>query len=331
MAYLIVSAGALVILLFVFVMLYRFRRPDQLVIIYQKGRLVLCRRRIYFKKFALPIPASVQTVLAEVNTQAKGKIDIAVKVSVSFYPDPERVDSIVRVGGWNPDCVERISKELRGTAQGLISDYAEQKELSFLTREELAQVIKEKLKLQEGTMGIKVTAVTVQKLEAIDEKIAEAIRQLEEAKIQERAEKAIQDARLSQAITKLETNQRIMEEEHKLEMRSLTLKEAQEIEGAKLAKTSVQMETERRRLLLEVEKEELDVILKNPKLFLLAPQLAKLTEASQQFKNAETVINVSSDAISRLPGMLKELMHWIGSDHDPMAQLEVKSETGKEK
>ena len=60
-----------------------------------------------------------------------------------------------------------------------------------------------------------------------------------------------------------------------------------------LANQHLEDELARNRMRLAFEKEELEILKSNPELLMLTPQAARLAEASQNLKNARTVISLT--------------------------------------
>jgi hypothetical protein len=282
------------------------KQPDELILIERKGKVAIWKRPFYPRRLCLSLPKTIHSVTTEVKTQAKGKIDVAVKLAVTFYADPEHVINLIRVGGWTPD-----EKELAGTIQGIVGESIEQLDITEMTREFIAKKVKSRLNAIVENLGVQIPTVTIISAEAIDPKIAEAIKKREEARIQEEAEKAVQTSRIVQAEMKSKAEQKIAEAEHRTVMKNYELRKIQEADAAVLAKASVEQQTERRRIELEIEKAEVEMLAKNPSLLLLAPQLTRLTEASQQLKNAETVITVSADLMNKLPQPLQQIFNLL--------------------
>ena len=70
------------------------------------------------------------------------------------------------------------------------------------------------------------------------------------------------------------------------------LKKIKEEEEAKIANLRIKEELDRRKLQLEFDRKEVDLLKDNPELLILSPQMAKLAEASQSLPNARTVVNL---------------------------------------
>jgi len=307
----LIVIGVVIFLSVFLVWFFRIKQPDKLILIERQGEVAVWKRAIYPRLFCLALPNTLQTVTKEVKTQAKGKIDIEVKLVVSYLADPEHVHNLIRIGGWSPQALDKAGKELAGILQGVVGEIVEPIDVVELTREYIARQTKARLSSLEANVGIKITAVTVIHSEALDPKIAEAIKMREEARIKEESEKAVQAGRIAQARLKAGADKKIAEAEHEVVMKNYELREIQEAEAARLSQATVQQQAERRRIELAVENAEVEILTKNPSLLLLAPQLTRLAEASQQLKNAETVINFSADLIEKLPQPIRQIFSLI--------------------
>ncbi len=292
---------------------FGWKKPDQLVLIEKKGLVKLWRNRLYPKKFCLVLPATMRTAAVGVTAPGRGKIDAVIKLTATFFPDPEQVHNLVCVGGWSLDAIDKVAEELKGTLQGMIGEIVELHEITMITRERISSEVKERLREVEASLGIKVTSVTVYSAEAADKKIADAIRQQEEARIQEEAEKISQAARTAQTRAKIEANERIAEAQHALTVKELKLRGKQEAIAAELERKKAEQEIERRQLFLDLERQEVDLLTQNPSLLLLTPQVARLAEASQQLKGAKTVVSISSDLMKSLPQPFQNFLTWLGN------------------
>lgn len=286
---------------------FRLKRPDELILLERKGKIILWKRRIFPRKLCLVLPSTIHSIGVEVNTQARGKLDIMVRLSISFFADRDNIENLIKVCGWTPQALEKAGKELQASVQGFVGEIVEPMDAAELSREIIHEQIIDRLKSYEPQLGVKVTSVTVYCAEATDRKIADTLRKREEARLQEETEKAIQASRLAQALAKVEADEKIAEAQHSLAMKELDLRKESESATAELAKAEEQQALERRRLQLEVEREEIELLRKNPNLLLLAPQVTKLVEASQSLKNAETVVSISADLLSQLPQPLQQL------------------------
>ena len=309
-----IAIGVLIAAVIIWIGLFKRKHPDQLVLIERKGEVFLWKKAFYPKPFCLSLPSTVRSISTEVKTQAKGKLDAAIKLVITFYADPGQITNMIRIGGWTVNALSRIEKELAGTAQGIVGEIVEPLDITEMTREVIAKNMKNRLDAIGPNLGIKITAVTVTSAEAVDRKLAEAIKQREEARIQEDTERAVQASRIAQAEMKSNAERKIAESEHQIALKKYELRKIEEEKAAVLAKAAVEQQTERRRLELAVEKDEVEMLTKNPSMLLLAPQLTRLTEASQQLKNAETVITLSSDIFNKLPLPVQQILNSLKTE-----------------
>ncbi|RKY77224.1 hypothetical protein DRQ12_08660 [candidate division KSB1 bacterium] len=327
MTYWLVILALLVILGVLIFWLFGWKKPDQLVLIEKKGRVTLWQHRLYPKKLCLVLPATMRTVPIEVTAPARGKIDVVIKLAATFFPNPEQAHNLIRVGGWSIDAIDKVSGELKGTLQGMVGEIVELHDVTKITCDSIGSEIKKRLKEVEANLGVKVTSVMVYSAEAADKKIADAIRQQEEARIQEEAEKVSQAARIAQTKAQIEANEQIAEARHALTIKELKLREKQEALLAELEQKKAEQEIERRRLFLDLEREEVNLLTQNPSLLLLTPQVTRLAEASQQLKSAKTVVSVSSDLIESLPQPFQSFLTWISQQQSGNDKKELKKQT----
>ncbi len=306
--------GIVIVAIVVLYVLYERKRPDQLILIEKKGKVTGWTHAFYPKYRCLSLPNTTRSVTTEVKTQARGKIDAVIKLTVTFYPDAEHIENLIHIGGWSPDALTRIEKELAGTIQGIAGEIIEPLDIAEMTREYIAKIMKTRLNSIAANMGIIITGVTIMSAEASDPKIAEAIKKTEVAHLQEEAEKTVQTSRIAQAEMKARADQAILNAEHDTAMKKLALRQVEEAESAILAKAALEQHVERRHLELKIEKAEVELLAQNPSLLLLSPQLTRLTEASQQLKNAETVVTLSNDFFSKLPQPLQQILSMLKTE-----------------
>ena len=308
-----VLLGIFIICIILLALIVKVRRPDQLLLVEKHGKVQPYLKRWYFSKSVLALPATVKTLSTEVKTQARGKIDVVIKLFVSFFPNAEQAENLVRVGGWSSEAVERVAHELSGTVQGLVGELVEPLDITQVTRDKLSHMLRQKIQELAPNFGIAVTSVVVSEAEAADKKIADAIRKQEEARIQEETEKANQQSRIATEKLRLTADDEIARMKHKMEMEQLKLREIEELKSAELEQKLLEMETEKKRLSLKVEQEEADLLSKHPELMMLTPQLTRLVEASQQLKSARTVISLSPEIQDGLPKILQALLETLQS------------------
>ena len=91
----------------------------------------------------------------------------------------------------------------------------------------------------------------------------------------------------------------ITEMEHTLEIKKARLKEELLDKESILAERRLKDELARNRMRLAFEKEELEVLKNSPELLMLTPQAARLAEASQNLKNARTVVSFTPQELAQ--------------------------------
>lgn len=271
---------------------YRIKKPGQ-IILYESNGLVKYRKsRFYPKHFSLAIPNTTYTLTSSVEPEAKGKIGLIVKYSVSVVPSLENISKLIRVGGWGKDVLNDAAKELDVIIQGKVKEFTEKIDIEDIHSEDIANYLREKIKETGFQFGLEIISLTIQSVEPADKKIAEAIRQKESSRILEETEKNNQKVRIQTAQIKLKADEEILKYEHDLELKKIQLKEIQEEKEDMLALKKLNEQVKRDKIKLEIEKEELNMFKNNPELLLLTPQVTRLAEASQNLKNARTIVSL---------------------------------------
>ena len=93
--------------------------------------------------------------------------------------------------------------------------------------------------------------------------------------------------------------------EHTLELKKAKLDMELIEEEATLAHQRLEHELARNRMRLAFEKEEVEILKGSPELLMLTPQAARLAEASQNLKNARTVISLTPQDLANGPELLE--------------------------
>jgi len=303
----LILAGSVLLIFMGLVFMVQRKRPDQLVLREKRGTVVRWTYAFYPKQICLSLPNTVQSFLTEIRTLGRGKIEVLVKVNVSFYADAANLENLTRVGGWSPTALKNVEKELTTTLTGLVGSVVENLEITEIQRETISQAVLEKLKPVAENSGVRISALTIISADPVDPKITDALKKLEEARLQEITDRTLQAARTLQAELKAQADQKIAQAEHEVALKKLALQKIREAEAAELALATVKQQNERRKLELEIEKKEVEIFVQNPALLLLAPQLTRLTEASQQLKNAGTIVTFSTEFLNKLPHPLQEI------------------------
>ncbi len=300
---------------------YRIRQPDVIVLYESSGQIRIRKSLLYPRHFSLPLKRTTCPLQLTIEASAVGNLVVRVKLVGSAAPSVEHIQSLIRVAGWDAEAVGRAVDQLGFLVQGLVKEYTERADIHAITSAGILSYLNEHLSLIEEKFGVELISLTVQSLEPIDPKIAEALTQQEEARLLEQTEQLNQQARVVAAKAKYRADEEIAEMEHALELRRSELKKIQFESDAELARQRIEDELERSRLRLAFEKEELELLRRNPELLMLTPQAARLAEASQSLKNARTVISLTPQELgngSELFTLFRNLLQ---------KELESKNET----
>jgi len=304
----ILLAGGLLAALFE----YRIRQPDVIVLYESKGRIGIRKGLLYPRHFSLPLKRTTYPLQLTVEAAAVGNLLVRVKLVGSAAPSVEHIQALIRVGGWDSEAVTRAVDQVRILLQGLVKEYTERSDIHAISSPTILQHLDEHLRLTEEKFGIELISLAVQSLEPADPKIADALRQQEEARLFERTEQLNHQARVVAARAKYKADEEIAEMEHTLELKRAELKKNQFESEAGLARQRLEDELTRSRQRLSFEKEELDVLRSSPELLMLTPQAARLAEASQSLKNARTVISLTPQELANssvLFTLFRDLLH----------------------
>jgi len=290
----VLLAGVLLVVLFE----YRIRQPDVLVLYESKGQIGIRKGLLYPRHFSLPLKRTTYPLQLTVEAAAVGNLLVYIKLVGSAAPSVEHIGSLIRVGGWDSEAVARAVDQVRILLQGLVKEYTERSDIHAISSPAILQYLDEHLRLIEEKFGIELISLAVQSLEPADPKIAEALRQQEEARLLERTEQLNHQARVVAARARYKADEEIAEMEHALELKQAELRQIQFERDAQLARQRIEDELTRSRLRLAFEKEELDVLRGSPELLMLTPPAARLAEASQSLKNARTVISLTPQELA---------------------------------
>jgi hypothetical protein len=274
---------------------YRIKRPDQIVLYEARGQILPRKGRFYPRHFSLALPATIKSFALTVEAEAKGRLKVLIRLSVTAAVSLAHLGSLVRAGGWNKDAFASSCKELEGTVQGYARDFAEKSEIEELASEKIRDLLTKKAEGMSEALGLDIISLSVLSIDPVDKEIAEAMRQQEAARILEATETANQKARMAAAQIKFRSDEGIALLEHDLEMKRCDLKREKEEKEAILARQRLDEELRHREKQLELDKKEMDLLKDSPELLMLSPQMARLAEASQNLKNARTVVSFTPD------------------------------------
>ena len=277
---------------------YRIRQPDVLVLYDSKGQIGVRKSLVYPHHFSLPIKRTTYPIHMIIEATAVGNLGVRVKLLGSVAPSPEHIQSLIRVGGWNREAVARAAEECQVLLQGLVKEYTERYEIHTLSFADILNYLNEQSAFIQERFGVELISLAVQSLEPTDPEIADALRQQEQARLLEQTERLNNQARAAAARVKYQADEEIADMEQALELKKIGLRKNLLKEESALANQHLEDELARNRMRLAFEREELEILKSNPELLMLTPQAARLAEASQNLKNARTVISISPQELA---------------------------------
>jgi hypothetical protein len=307
----IIAGVVLLAVLLLAVFEYRIRQPDFVVLYESGGRINLRKGLFYPRHFSLPLPRTTSPIQLTVEATAAGNLGVRVKLIGSVAPSLDNLQALIRVGGWNRDAVVRATDEVQVLLQGLVKEYTERSGISTLSSANILSFLNEHAAIVKETYGVELISLAIQSLDPTDPEIADALRQQEQARLLEQTEHLSQQARVAAAQAKAQADEEIVKMEHNLEMKKSGLRKLLLEKESSLSQQSLTDELARNRMRLAFEVEELQVLKNSPELLMLTPQAARLAEASQNLKNARTVISLApqdSTHGSELLNLFQELL-----------------------
>lgn len=295
----------------VFLFEFRIRKPDVLMLYESKGQIGIRKGLIYPRHFSLPLDRTTSPVRLTIEAAAVGNLEVRIKLVGSVAPSLEHIESLVRIGGWDHEAVAHAAEEAQVLLQGLVKGFIEQCEIHSLSSTGILNYLNEQSALIQERFGVELVSLAVQTLEPTDPEISEALRQQEQARLMEQTERLNNQARTAAAKARLRADEEIAKLEHELELKKAQLQKSLLEQESALTSQSLKDELERKRLRLAFEKEELDLLKNSPELLMLTPQAARLAEASQNLKNARTIVSLTPQELaqgSELLGIFQSLM-----------------------
>jgi hypothetical protein len=295
-----VLIGAIVLIGVVFVLFeYRIRRPDVILLYESRGEIGVRQGLIYPRHFSLPLERTTHPIRLTIEATAVGNLEVRIKLVGSVAPSLEHIQSLIRIGGWKQDATTHAADEVQLMLQGLVKAYVEKAEIHALSSTELVNHLNKQSALFQEKFGVELISLAVDALEPTDPEISEALRQQEQARLLEQTERLNNRARSAAAKAKYQADEEISQMEHELEMKKLELKGTVLGKESTLAERGLEDELTRNRMRLAFEKEELELLKDSPELLMLTPQAARLAEASQNLKNARTIVSFTPQEMAQ--------------------------------
>ena len=290
---------------------YRIRKPDALLLYESKGQIGLRQGLIYPRHFSLPLERTTHPIRLTIEATAVGNLEVRIKLVGSVAPSLEHIQSLIRIGGWKQDATAHAADEVQLMLQGLVKAYVEKCEINALSSTDLVSNLNKQSALFQEKFGVELISLAVDSLEPTDPEISEALRQQEQARLLEQTERLNNQARSAAARAKFQADEDISQMEHELELKKTELKKTLLEKESQLTQQNLEDELKHSRMRLAFEKEELEVLKSSPELLMLTPQAARLAEASQNLKNARTIVSFTPQELSQgseLLGTFQNLM-----------------------
>ncbi|MDD3806876.1 MAG: hypothetical protein PHE86_02405 [Candidatus Marinimicrobia bacterium] len=311
MEFLIICGVVIIILLLIWLVEYRYRRPNQIVLRERKGIVEEDKKRWYPRHTSLAFPGNVYGIQSQVDAEARGKLGVRIIMDIAVAPAREHLHGLVRAGGWTPDVVIHATRELERRIHALIREFTEQRDIDSLQTEILKKQLIKQVSETAMLLGLELDNLHIQSIEPLEKRITEAMQRREADHILEETEKASQQARVAAEKARIEADTEILAQEHLFQVKKLELLEKVQAKEATLAEARVREEQKRRLLQIQTERQELELLNNHPELILLSPQLAQLAESSQQLRNARTVVNlqgIDGEAVNVFQEVVREVL-----------------------
>jgi len=307
----LVIGAVVLIAVFLVAFEYRIRKPDVILLYESKGQIGVRQGLVYPRHFSLPLERTTHPIKLTIEATAVGNLEVRIKLVGSVAPSLEHIQSLIRIGGWKQDATAHAADEVQLMLQGLVKAFVEKAEIHALSSTELVSHLNKQSAIFQEKYGVELISLAIDSLEPTDPEISEALRQQEQARLLEQTERLNNQARSAAAKAKYQADEEISQMEHELEMKKLQLKGTVLGKESALAEKGLEDELTRNRMRLAFEKEELEVLKSSPELLMLTPQAARLAEASQNLKNARTIVSFTPQELaqgSELLGVFQSMM-----------------------
>lgn len=308
-----ILAGVIFVLIALALFEYRIRQPDVLVLFESEGEIRVRKSFLYPRHFSLALKRTAYPLQLSMESTAAGNLVMNIKLVGSVAPSLDNLSALIRSGGWENEAVANAAEEAQVVLQGLIQGYTEKQEVQNLSSNDILNHLNQQTTLIREKIGLEIISLGVLSLEPADPDITFALRQQEQARLLEQTEKLNHQARAAAARAKYETDEEIAAMEHALELKKAQLDLTLIEEEASLAQQRLEHELARSRMRLAFEKEEVEILKASPELLMLTPQAARLAEASQNLKNARTVISLTPQDLANGPELLDLFQSFLES------------------
>jgi hypothetical protein len=273
----------------------KIREPHQIIVKEKNGKFEASLQKLYLKCRSLPLSCEENFFESEFKATSSGNIEIKIKLNGSASIDFEKLDNLIKKGGWNEKALQNATEKFMSMAIGYLKSRIEKLEIEEINLEKIDYLIFN-AKKESAEFGISIKNFSATNLEILDEKAKEAIRAKESARLNKKNEEYLQNLKYDIEKKKCELELKLLEEKKNLSSQKKVLNEIEAENENHIKKLQAEFEKEIQQIKLEVEKQELELLKKHPELLLFSPQAARLIEASQSLKNARTIVNLSGEA-----------------------------------
>jgi hypothetical protein len=322
----IAGLSAILLLFVAIIFEYRLRRPDEWALTEKGENIVRRSGRFYPRHFTLAFRANHYSMSQEMTADVRGLLSVKITYTLTVVPDGANISPLIRAGGWQKDLVQNAARELLIESQTIIRQACEALALEDLQSKGIRQALLEQKEHFRQAYGLELISVNIPLLAPVDPLIGEKLQEREAARIEQETERIRQETRIAREELRLQAEQKIAAENQKLELLRQQLQQEREKAENELAALRVESEAARRKILLATEKAELELAAAHPETLLTNPQLARLLEAGQSLKNAQTVVSFGEmkDG-SPLKEWLPELLSTLLNRLDNKMRQEEKS------
>ncbi len=315
------------ILILYFIIEYRRRKPDQIILFEKNSDIKIRKSRYYPKHFSLAISGSVQSTSVEVIAEAKGHLLLNIRIAVAASASIDNISRLIHAGGWDTACIKNAIDEVKVLIESYVKEFCADHKIEEISSAKLAESLSKNISKHAANFGLEIVSLSTQAIYPQEKEIILALQQLEEARIKEQTEEARQKSRASIAKAKAKADEQIILAEHTLELKKQELKKKLEENEAKIAEKRVSDELHRKNMQLTFDKKEMELLKSNPELLMLSPQLARLAEASQQLPNAKTVVSLAPGTLpngSQLLETIQDVLSAVFNNKSRTAKKETK-------
>ena len=141
-----VILGITAVIVFLVIFEFRVRPPDRIILYESRGEVKQRKSRLYPRHFSLAIPATVHTIQPEIEAEAKGHLEVRIRLAVTVSASLNHLPDLIRVAGWEQSAVAKATTELDTPLDSLVREFTEKYEIEELSSEKLTEHLQQHLK-----------------------------------------------------------------------------------------------------------------------------------------------------------------------------------------